>query len=265
MSTSMASEEVVRRGSDNDEGGGSNREEELEVALTLDSLPELFLASVHRAALHVLPDSLRWGFRKPRSLPGHPLMSSPPPPPLRDGEKNDDRGVTATATSSPSTPLSFQGSGGSEDIDVRPRPWEEHRKRDIKWVEEQHETMASCADGKANLERVREEYEANPSVLPAAAQLRHEKTLWVTGGDMVPVDPTAVDHRWAQSGSQRPAAGRVGLPDLNVTPDDEEGGWDLVWGWEQQHSTYKAATSALARRRRLQIRRAKRHSVVYDQ
>lgn len=103
-------------------------EEELEVALTLESLPELVLASVHRAALHVLPDSLRWGSRKPRSLPGHPLMPSPPPP-LRDGEKNDDGGVTATATSSPSTPLSFQG---SEDIDVRPKPWVEHRKQYIK-------------------------------------------------------------------------------------------------------------------------------------
>lgn len=150
------------------------------------------------------------------------------------------------------------------------------------------------------MNQVREEYEAhlhspsaNPSVLPAAAQLRHvinllllfffffffkivrrrvnrmsrrqEKMLWVGGGDMVPVDPTAVDHRWAQSGCQRPAAGRVGLPDLNVTPDEEEAGWDLVWGWgEQQHSAYKAATSALARRRRLQIQRAKRYGLVYD-
>ncbi|XP_064961454.1 uncharacterized protein LOC135610628 isoform X2 [Musa acuminata AAA Group] len=226
-------------------------EEELEVALTLDSLPELVLASVHRAALNVLPESLRWGSRKPRSLPGHPLMPSPPPP-LRYGEKNVDGGVTATATSSPSTPLSFQGSGGSEDIDVRPKPWVEHSKQYI---------------------QVREEYEAhlhspsaNPFVLPAAGQLRHEKMLWVGGGDMVPVDPTAVDHRWAESGSQRPAAGRVGLPDLNVTPDDEEAGWDLVWGWgDRQHSACKAATSALARRRRLGIQRAKRYGLVYDQ
>ncbi|CAD5190227.1 unnamed protein product [Musa acuminata subsp. malaccensis] len=261
-------------------------EEELEVAVTLDSLPELVLASVHRAALHVLPESLRWGSRKPRSLPGHPLMPSPPPP-LRYGEKNVDGGVTATATSSPSTPLSFQGSGGSEDIDVRPKPWVEHSKQYIQqWMEEQHEPMASFADKKANLERVREEYEAhlhspsaNPSVLPAAAQLRHivrrrvkqmsrrqEKMLWVGGGDMVAVDRTAVDHRWAESGSQRPAAGRVGLPDLNVTPDDEEGGWDLVWGWgERQHSACKAAMSALARRRRLQIQKAKRYGLVYDQ
>ncbi|RRT71791.1 hypothetical protein B296_00035145 [Ensete ventricosum] len=173
-------------------------EEELEVALTLDSLPELFLASVHRAALHVLPDSLRWGFRKPRSLPGHPLMSSPPPPPLRDGEKNDDRGVTATATSSPSTPLSFQGSGGSE---VRPRPWEEHRKRDIKWVEEQHETMASCADGKANLERVR--YCAPQSELNVSAAGKDTMGHWRRYG------PGGPDSRRPPVGPERqPTAGR---------------------------------------------------------
>ncbi|WOL13159.1 hypothetical protein Cni_G21928 [Canna indica] len=271
-------------------------EDELQVALTLTELAELILAAERwRPPLHALPESLSWGCRKPRSVPGHlhhPVIHPLPPPLLDDKERVGVEGVPTTTTLSPTSPLCFQESGG-EDVDGR------HRKRDRKqWMEQQREMMDFLSDAKSNSDRViRDEHKSflqssspNSSFIHEAKQHQMPEVLLIGGGGGGPVsiDPTAVDrqwtaaiatgHGWGWQGVQWPAeepksagAAAVGLllPDLNERPNEGEveQEQDSVWGWEQQKQqqmAYRAATSALARRRRLQIQRGKRSSHFYN-
>ncbi|KAG6502221.1 hypothetical protein ZIOFF_042110 [Zingiber officinale] len=217
--------------------------EEIRVVLTLLELADLIL---ERRQPPPPPDSLRWAGRKPRSVASRrrrPLQTSSPPPPLV-GKERDASAAAATAASSPTTPLSFQESGGSEEVDARPDPGVERRKRSREATKQRE--VVSIGGGVAD---------------PMAVD-HHPWTAAFSAW----VQPTGSDgHR--QRLSSRAA---VGLPDLNVSPTEEEEQLqqeqDRVLGWEQRQQqlmAYRVATS-LARRRRVQIQREKRSSPLYN-
>ncbi|XP_074586323.1 uncharacterized protein LOC141842010 isoform X2 [Curcuma longa] len=246
--------------------------EELRVALTLLELADLILERRHpRPPL----DSLRWAGRKPRSVASRrrrPLQASSPPPPLV-GNGNEREAAAAAAASSPTTPLSFQESGGSEEADARPDLGAERRKRS------REVSLPLCEEG----------------VLLTEPGPEHGKRRWkatkqrevvsIGGGGVA--DPMAVDHHpwpaafsaWVQptggdghrGRQQQSSRAAVGLPDLNVSPTEEEEQLlqqqqqrDRVLGLQQRQQqlmAYRAATS-LARKRRVQIQREKRSSLL---
>ncbi|XP_072967589.1 uncharacterized protein [Typha angustifolia] len=244
---------------------------ELEVAEVLSNLlPSFVLESDHRPAL----GNLRWGARRRRFLtpdqtpPPPPPPPSPPPPPPSvspplEEEHNKDgstpHGGNPTAgTSSPATPLSFPPSG-SEEPDLRPPrpPPKLTAKRHKEWVKDHQDLVVSLSDQKANLLRQIEEYRSNRERLRAInsflKQQRSKSGVEPGGGRWGPsvelrIGPSAVDR----------TSGRVEF-DLNSSPEEEEEEEeeeDPVWDWEQQ-SAYKAAMSAQARKRRLEIQREK--------
>ncbi|XP_074586322.1 uncharacterized protein LOC141842010 isoform X1 [Curcuma longa] len=270
--------------------------EELRVALTLLELADLILERRHpRPPL----DSLRWAGRKPRSVASRrrrPLQASSPPPPLV-GNGNEREAAAAAAASSPTTPLSFQESGGSEEADARPDLGAERRKRS------REVSLPLCEEGvlltepgpehgKRRWKLIAREDRKSPSNTSSSIfsyqshQATKQREVVSIGGGGV-ADPMAVDHHpwpaafsaWVQptggdghrGRQQQSSRAAVGLPDLNVSPTEEEEQLlqqqqqrDRVLGLQQRQQqlmAYRAATS-LARKRRVQIQREKRSSLL---
>ncbi|XP_042404480.1 uncharacterized protein LOC121994549 [Zingiber officinale] len=272
--------------------------EEIRVVLTLLELADLIL---ERRQPPPPPDSLRWAGRKPRSVASRrrrPLQTSSPPPPLV-GKERDASAAAATAASSPTTPLSFQESGGSEEVDARPDPGVERRKRSrevslpLSFLNSGGEEGLPLIEpgpehGKRRWKLIAREDRKSFSNTSSSIfsyqshQATKQREVVSIGGGVA--DPMAVDHHpwtaafsaWVQptgsDGHRQRLSSRaaVGLPDLNVSPTEEEEQLqqeqDRVLGWEQRQQqlmAYRVATS-LARRRRVQIQREKRSSPLYN-
>ncbi|XP_074563894.1 uncharacterized protein LOC141820464 [Curcuma longa] len=229
--------------------------EELQVELTLLELADLILERRRIPPPGDHLGSLRWRGGKPRSVASRrrrPLPTLPPPSPL-DGKEGDAAAATA-ASSSPTTPLSFQESG-SEEASVRPDPEAEQRKRHRELIAREDRKSFSNASSSIFSYQSRQ----------PAKRLQQQREVTSAGGGAT--GPTAVDPRSTVGGhrEQQSVGAVAGLPDLNARAAEEEQLQRDPVRWsqhrQQQQMAYRAATS-LARRRRVRIQREKRFSLL---
>ncbi|CAO2041285.1 unnamed protein product, partial [Urochloa humidicola] len=217
-------------------------EAELEVAAILCGLKKALRARERRWRRRMqrlqepLPEIPSWGQRRPRSMPEEkPAVLAPAPVPASCGVAERD------GAASPDTPLAYPESGGDD------APAEEDAKKPAsheQWVQEQQGVVASLTQENAHLLKVKLEQEEQ--------QARKRPRI------EAPADPLA-------------AAAALGL-DLNEparAPEEDEhararaavAAAAAAAEWyrrAQMHAAMRKATvSAGARRRRLEILRAK--------
>ncbi|KAF8685812.1 hypothetical protein HU200_043717 [Digitaria exilis] len=256
-------------------------EEELEVAAILCGLKKALRARERRwrrrmQRLHVqpaAPEIPSWGRRRPRSMPEEKQPASPAPAPApAPVEKRD-------GAASPNTPLAYPESGGddapAEEEEVAKKPASLH---DDQWMQEQHGVVASLSQENAHLLKQIEEYRARlQSSRSTNESLKHLHKLEQEEQEQQALKVPRVAAPAADPRTAAAAALGFGLGlDLNEparSPEEEEqaraqqvqmaaaAAVAAAAEWYRQvqmrAAMQKAAVSAGARRRRLEIMRAK--------
>ncbi|KAF8677223.1 hypothetical protein HU200_046701 [Digitaria exilis] len=252
-------------------------EEELEVAAILCGLKKALRARERRwrrrmQRLQVqpaAPEIPSWGRRRPRSMPEEKQPASPAPAPApAPVEKRD-------GAASPNTPLAYPESGGddapAEEEEVAKKPASLH---DDQWMQEQHGVVASLSQENAHLVKQIEEYRARlQSSRSTNESLKHLHKVKREREQQL-----EQEEQEQQAQKMPPAAAAVALGfglglDLNEparSPEEEEharaqqaqmAAAAAAAEWyrhvQMRAAMQKAAVSAGARRRRLEIMRAK--------
>ncbi|XP_042468814.1 uncharacterized protein LOC122051660 isoform X2 [Zingiber officinale] len=240
--------------------------EELQVELTLLELADLILERRRIPPPGDYIGFLRWRGGKPRSVASRrrrPLRTPSLPPPL-DSKEGDAAAAATAASSSPSTPLSFQESG-TDEVSVRPDPEAEHRKRHR---EVSLPPPSGGEEGALLTEPMAEHGKRRRKLIAREDRKSFSNTsssIFSYQSHQARVQPTGGGHREQQS-----VGAVTGLPDLNVCAvekqqqQQQQQQQDPVRWWKQRQQqllAYRAATS-LARRRRVQIQREKRFSLL---
>ncbi|RCV05768.1 hypothetical protein SETIT_1G109100v2 [Setaria italica] len=230
-------------------------EEEVEVADILCNLKKVLRARERRwrrrmqRLLPAAPEIPSWGRRRPRSMPEEKPAAAPapaPPPTAASGVAERD------GAASPNTPLAYPESGG----DDAPAEEEDAKKPTSheQWVHEQQGVVASLSQENAHLLKVKREQEEQeqarkrPRVeaqAPPAADPRAAAALGL-GLDLneparAPVEDAQARAQQAQAAAAAAAAAAA----------------EWYRRAQLQAAMRKAAVSAGARRRRLEILRAK--------
>ncbi|CAN6236936.1 unnamed protein product, partial [Urochloa humidicola] len=216
-------------------------EAELEVAAILCGLKKALRARERRwrrrmQRLQAPPEILSWGRRRPRSMPEEKPAASPPTAPVPACAAAERDGAA-----SPDTPLAYPESGG----DDAPAEEEDGKKpaSHEQWVQEQQGVVASLTQENAHLLKVKREQEEQQQE-QARKRPRVEAPAAALGIGLDLNEPARAPEEDEHARARAAAAAAAAAVE-----------W---YRRAQLHAAMrKAAVSAGARRRRLEILRAK--------